>query len=92
MLRMQEALPALRLRLASSSLKILWRFHETRPDLFGPASAVVGEGKGLIGAAEKLAQVQTDRAKDIMSRQASTDDELQRSREALKLIQEMVGQ
>lgn len=47
--------------------------------------------KARIAAAEKLAKVQSDRAADIMSRQASTDDELQRSREALKLIQEMVG-
>jgi len=44
-----------------------------------------------INAAEKLAKVQTNRAKDVMSRQASTEDELERSREALRLIQEMVG-
>jgi hypothetical protein len=44
-----------------------------------------------IAAAEKLAKVQKDRAADIMSRQASTQDELERSREALRLIQEMVG-
>lgn len=44
-----------------------------------------------IVAAEKLAKVQKDRAADIMSRQASTQDELERSREALRLIQEMVG-
>lgn len=44
-----------------------------------------------IVAAEKLAKVQKDRAADIMSRQATTQDELERSREALRLIQEMVG-
>lgn len=47
--------------------------------------------RARITAANKLAQVQTDRAEDIMSRQATTDDELERSREALRLIQEMVG-
>lgn len=44
-----------------------------------------------IAAAEQLAKVQKDRAADIMSRQATTQDELERSREALRLIQEMVG-
>lgn len=47
--------------------------------------------KARIAAAEKLAKVQQDRAADIMSRNASTEDELERSREALRLIQEMVG-
>jgi hypothetical protein len=46
--------------------------------------------KSRIAAAEKLAKVQSDRAADIMARQASSADELERSREALRLIQEMV--
>lgn len=44
-----------------------------------------------IAAANKLAQVQEARAKDIMSRHVDTQDELERSRAALALIQEMVG-
>ena len=47
--------------------------------------------KARIAAAEKLAANYQASAKDIMSRQASTEDELERSREALRLIQEVVG-
>jgi hypothetical protein len=43
-----------------------------------------------IASAEKVAKVQQARAADIMARQATTQDELERSREALRLIQQVV--
>jgi hypothetical protein len=47
--------------------------------------------KARIAAAEKLAKINNDRAAAIMAKQATTEDELARSREALSLIQEVVG-
>lgn len=44
-----------------------------------------------IAAAEKLAKVHQTRATDIMARSIETTDELERSRAALALIQEMIG-
>lgn len=44
-----------------------------------------------IAAADKVAKVYEAQAADILSRQIETTDELERSRAALALIQEMVG-
>lgn len=45
-----------------------------------------------IAAADKVAKVYQTQAANIMARQIDTTDELERSRAALKLIQEMIGQ